>query len=245
MTEGRSLTALLDQARVADPMDRIELRDPIAAYGVAAIPPMREWLEDELLGRFAIRVIGRIAEQPDARISVLAALQDTDPTRLLPDVASDVSDLAARLAGRRSTTRTQPRASGSTEEWPGSRAVSPLELQFHDDMLGIFRLAGEATRRVRADGSIARGYWASYFLRGVRNHGGPAYARQLLRAEGTSDGFRRLTEEHKLELTVEALVLRPEYASLFTDDERAVASDRLARAGYNPAQAQSGIRGPG
>jgi hypothetical protein len=99
-------------------------------------------------------------------------------------------------------------------------------------MLDIFRLAGEATRHPRADGSVARGYWASYLLRGVRNHGGLEYARQLLRKEGTTDGFQRLTDEGRLDLTVEALVLKPEYAQLFSDEERRVAAHRLAQAGY-------------
>lgn len=123
------------------------------------------------------------------------------------------------------------------EKWPGSRAVSAVELRFHDAMLDVFRLAGEATRRTRSDGTTARGYWASYFLRGVRNHGGPDYAHQLLRKEGTTDGFQRLKEEGRLDLTMEALVLRPEYADLFTDEERRVASHRLAEAGYQPLKA--------
>ena len=104
-------------------------------------------------------------------------------------------------------------------------------------MLDVFRLAGEATRRTRSDGTVARGYWASYFLRGVRNHGGPDYAHQLLRKEGTTDGFQRLKEEGRLDLTMEALVLKPEYAELFTDDERRVAAHRLAEAGYQPHEA--------
>jgi hypothetical protein len=107
-------------------------------------------------------------------------------------------------------------------------------------MLSIFTLAGEATRRVRADGSMSRGYWASYFLRGVRNHGGPEYARRLLRREGTTDGFQRLREERRLDLTMEALVLRPEYAELFTAEERQVAAHRLAEAGYQPPDRTSG-----
>ena len=87
-------------------------------------------------------------------------------------------------------------------------------------MLAIFRLAGEATRRPRPDGTFERGYWASYFLRAVRHHGGLAYAHQLLQQEGTTDGFRRLTEEHRLDLTMEAVVLQPEYAELFSATER-------------------------
>jgi hypothetical protein len=101
-------------------------------------------------------------------------------------------------------------------------------------MLDIFRLAGEATRRHRSDGTTVRGYWASYFLRGVRNHGGLAYARQLLHREGTTEGFQRLTEEGRLDLTMEALVLMPEYAELFSDDELRVAAHRLAEAGSQP-----------
>jgi hypothetical protein len=99
-------------------------------------------------------------------------------------------------------------------------------------MLDIFRLAGEATRRPRPDGTTQRGYWASYFLRGVRNHGGPKYARQLLRAADTSAGFQRLTDEGRLDLTVEALVLRPEYEPLFADEDRKIAARRLEEAGY-------------
>src|SRR5258708_16228557 len=106
-------------------------------------------------------------------------------------------------------------------------------------MLDIFRLAGEATRRPRPDGTTQRGYWASYFLRGVRNHGGPDYARQLLRAVGTSAGFQRLTDEGRLDLTVETLVLRPEYEALFTAADRTIAAHRLAEAGYVPAAHRS------
>jgi hypothetical protein len=99
-------------------------------------------------------------------------------------------------------------------------------------MLDIFRLAGEATRQQRPDGTYVRGYWASYFLRGVRNHGGLTYARQLLNATGTTEGFHRLTAEGRLDLTMEALVLRPEYQKLFSPGERQVAASRLARAGH-------------
>jgi 5-methylcytosine-specific restriction protein A len=101
-------------------------------------------------------------------------------------------------------------------------------------MLEIYRRAGEATRRRRADGSFERGYWANYFLRGVRRHGGPAYARQLLRASNTSTGFERLKQEGRLEIAMESLVLHGEFKSLFTQDELRVAAQRLKAAGYFP-----------
>jgi hypothetical protein len=231
------LDGLLKAARGADPGDRIDFRDPIAAYGESAIAAMARWLEDRQLGAFATRVLGKIAQDPVHRTAVVRVLAATDPARMSEPVQRDVAATLAQLRpasrGAGGAERT-PRA--TPEHWPGDRAATGLELRFHDAMLDIFRLAGEATRRTRPDGSVARGYWASYFLRGVRNHGGVAYAHQLLRAEGTSDGFQRLTDERRLDLTVEALVLRDEYVELFNTEERSVAAHRLARAGYQQSR---------
>jgi len=231
------LNELLKDARIADPSDRILYRDRIAAQGAAAIPAMKEWLGDPRYAAFAVRVLERIADEKANRRAVVDALASAD-TGLLPDrIAHDIAQAINRLAGTQVHDVSHPRGSRTQgEHWPGRRTVSSLELRFHDAMLAIFTLAGEATRKRAADGTTIRGYWANYFLRGVRNHGGPDYARQLLRAEGTSDGFQRLTDERRLDLTVEALVLRPEFSDLFTQDERAIAAHRLARAGYQPAR---------
>jgi hypothetical protein len=188
------------------------------------------------LSAFAVRTLEKIAADPSNRRTVLEALGSLDPRGVSEWTSRDVADASARITGK------APRSVGAgghagrepVEQWPGSRVVSPLELRFHDAMLDVFRLAGEATRRTRSDGTIERGYWASYFLRGVRNHGGLDYAHQLLRKQGTTDGFQRLKEEGRLDLTMEALVLRPEYTSLFSDEERRVAAHRLAEAGYQP-----------
>jgi hypothetical protein len=197
---------------------------------------MQEWLDDPRFGAFAVRVLERIADEPSSRHEVLDALASAGRKGLPEHVAHDIAQAIVRLGGKEALGATRPRQRSrpQAELWPGQRIVSPLELRFHDAMLGIFTLAGEATRKRAADGTTIRGYWASYFLRGVRNHGGLDYARRLLRAEGTSDGFQRLTDERRLDLTVEALVLRPEFSSLFTGDERAVAASRLARAGHQP-----------
>jgi hypothetical protein len=230
------LAELLEAARKADPGDRISYRDSIAEHSAAAIPAMAEWTGDQRLGAFAVRVLERIAVDQSLRQAVLDALTSADTQLVTERVANDIAQAIQRLGGAQRR-RVSSRPHGSrleVEQWPGNRAVSPLELRFHDAMLDIFKLAGEATRRQAADGSTIRGYWASYFLRGVRNHGGPNYAHQLLRAEGTSDGFQRLTDERRLDLTVEALVLRPEFSALFTEEERAVAASRLARGGYPP-----------
>lgn len=233
------LKALLEEARRADPSDRILYRDLIAAHGAAAISAMKGWITDARLGAFAVRVLERIAAEPSNRHVVLDALASAGSGALPKPISQDIAQAMDRLGVTQrhgvASSRSGPRSPQG--QWPGQQPVSMLELRFHDAMLSIFTLTGEATRRRAADGSVTRGYWASYFLRGVRNHGGPNYARQLLRAEGTSDGFQRLTDERRLDLTVEALVLRPEFSALFTDDERAVAASRLARAGYQPPRA--------
>jgi hypothetical protein len=231
------LDDLLDAAANADQSERIDWRDPIAEHGQAAIPMIRQWLTNPALGAFAVRVLEKIGERPDDRRAAVAALERIDAAAVPDHVARDIASALDRLGAqrRRASTTESPRA--ASKAWSGYPSASPLEQRFHDDMLDIFRLAGEATRRVRPDGTVERGYWASYFLRGVRNHGGLAYAHQLLREEGTTDGFKRLTAEGRLDLTMEALVLRPQYASLFSESERQVAASRLAGAGYEPPRA--------
>jgi len=44
-----------------------------------------------------------------------------------------------------------------------------------------------------------------------------------LRKDEVSDGFTTLWELRPLDLSVEAYVLRPEYAPLFTEEERGIA----------------------
>lgn len=58
------LEQLLTEARDADPGDRINLRDPIAAHGEVAIDAMTDWLGDSRLAAFAIRVLERIGREP-------------------------------------------------------------------------------------------------------------------------------------------------------------------------------------
>lgn len=218
---------MLSAAEAADPGERIEFRDSIAAFGRESIAPMTSWLGDRRLGAFAVRVLLRIGEQQQHAIAVLDALQSADRYTLTDPLSRDVSDAIARIESSVGTAGSRRARRPRREPWPGNRQPTTLELRFHEAMLDVFRLAGEATRRRRPDGTIARGYWASYFLRGVRSHGGPEYARRLLRMVGTTEGFQRLEEEGRLDLTMEALALRPEYVELFTDTELSIAARRL------------------
>jgi hypothetical protein len=95
--------------------------------------------------------------------------------------------------------------------------MGDLDKQFERDMLEtVYRTAGRET-----------GYWASYFLRAVKRHGGVAAARRMLGKKGLSKGLTTLREKGRLDLAMETLVLRPEYRGLFTDEERAIAARRL------------------
>jgi hypothetical protein len=98
--------------------------------------------------------------------------------------------------------------------------MGELEAQFESEMIErVYRTAGRET-----------GYWASYFLRAVRSHGGVGAARRLLQQKGLSKGLRKLREKDRLDLAMETLVLAPEYQVLFTDEERAIAGRRLTEA---------------
>ncbi|WP_028649416.1 hypothetical protein [Nocardiopsis sp. CNT312] len=76
------------------------------------------------------------------------------------------------------------------------------------------------------------GYTASSFLGMLSDLGPMETARKLLDAPAVSDGFANLRERGRLDLTVEALVLRSEYAPLFSAEQMERAHARLAQFGY-------------
>ena len=95
--------------------------------------------------------------------------------------------------------------------------MEEIAAKFESDMIEkVYRTTGRET-----------GYWASYFLRAVRSHGGVGAARRLLQQKGLSKGLLKLREKDRLDLAMETLVLAPEYTVLFTDDERGIAKRRL------------------
>jgi hypothetical protein len=84
-------------------------------------------------------------------------------------------------------------------------------------------------REVR-DPVTGRPYWANRYRQKLRNDGGVATARYLLRKKGVSDGLKRLAEGGRLDLSVERLVLEPSWNSIFTEEDRVLASDHLSQA---------------
>ena len=105
--------------------------------------------------------------------------------------------------------------------------MTDLAARFEQDMVEkVYRTAGRET-----------GYWAGYFLRAVKRYGGVGAARRALERGGISKGLAKLASLDRLDLAMETLVLDPAYGPLFTDEERAVATERLA-------QARAAPRGP-
>jgi len=94
--------------------------------------------------------------------------------------------------------------------------VGELEGRFEAAMFEIYERAGHEV-----------GYWAGRYLQLVRKRGGLGAARYLLAARVTSDGYARLRDAGRLDLTVEALVLQPEFAPLFSETEQQHARERL------------------
>lgn len=72
----------------------------------------------------------------------------------------------------------------------------------------------------------------------LSEHGGLATARQLLWSDTPSDGFTTLWQHKRFDLTLEAHILRQDFASLFTDEDRQRARDRLEQYGW-PAESRT------
>jgi hypothetical protein len=93
--------------------------------------------------------------------------------------------------------------------------------QFHEAMLSVYKQAKAECN-----------YTATRFLRMVSEHGGLQAAKILLAASGYSDGFTELWRCKRLDITMEALVLKDEWSDLFTQDELNIARKRLKDYGY-------------
>jgi hypothetical protein len=163
-------------------------------------------------------------------IEVHAGAAYVDPIRA--PLAAGGARLAAPLAHLRqgeqvgwyTPTGTAGRAP-VTPRGPVADAAPPpekIERSFHRAMVAIYETAKREL-----------GYNATRFLQMVSEQGGLATAGQLLWSDKPSDGFTTLWSHHRLDLTVEALVLREEYAALFTEVDRQRARDRLELYGWS------------
>lgn len=96
-----------------------------------------------------------------------------------------------------------------------------LEAAFDTAMMDIYH-------RARAEAK----YNASRYLQMLNENRGLQTAQTLLYAQTVSEGYTALWERKRLDLTVEALILEPRWNELFTDEDRAIARNRLNEYGY-------------
>lgn len=70
------------------------------------------------------------------------------------------------------------------------------------------------------------------FRQTVEKYGGVETAKELLRKNRTSDCFQQLADQNRLDLTMEALVVKGKFGTMFTDDEVNRCFETLCDAGY-------------
>ena len=99
--------------------------------------------------------------------------------------------------------------------------MTEVEHRFGEAMFAIYRKAKDI------------GYTPSMFLRMLYDKGALQTARQLINSSQPSDGYTRLWELRRLDLSVEAVVHdNTEWHSLFTQDELDRCKKRLTDYGY-------------
>lgn len=99
--------------------------------------------------------------------------------------------------------------------------MTKLELEFHDEMRNIYKTAKNEL-----------GYKATRLKKMIADIGGVKAAKKLIAKDGGTEGFEILWEYKRLDLSVEALVLKMKYCSLFSEDELELCENRLADFGY-------------
>ena len=99
--------------------------------------------------------------------------------------------------------------------------MTEAERKFNSAMKDIYQIAKREC-----------GYNATRFMQLVAEKGGVAAAKQLISKSGGTDGFATLWECGRLDLSVEACVLKEEFKELFTDEERKICRERLLEFEY-------------
>lgn len=98
--------------------------------------------------------------------------------------------------------------------------MTGLELTFEEDMRLICREANKI------------GYRPRLFAEMLSMKGGLATAKQLIMQDQPTDGFIKLYEKQRLDLTIEHFVIQPKYKELFTEEEIQTSYRRLKEYRY-------------
>ena len=96
-----------------------------------------------------------------------------------------------------------------------------LEEEFNIEMLSLYKKT-----------KIETGYNAAYFLKLITDYGGLNAAKKLLIMGDPAEGFLKLWEIKRLDLSLEVLILTSPWDSLFDATEIACAKKRLEKYGF-------------
>ena len=96
-----------------------------------------------------------------------------------------------------------------------------LQSRFDAAMMDVYRRARDEAN-----------YDAHRFLQMLHEHRGLRTAQMLVDSPTVSQGYTALWERNRLDLTVESLILQPEWQRLFTDEQLGIARERLREYGF-------------
>lgn len=100
--------------------------------------------------------------------------------------------------------------------------MTDVERKFHTDMVDVYRKADKEC-----------GYRATRFLQMLGEKGGVKTAKELISKDGGTEGFLKLWQFGRLDLSIEALVQQEEFRELFTEEELKLCKERLIKYGYD------------
>jgi hypothetical protein len=166
------------------------------------------WRQSHAEGQPLLVIIWRVQECGPGTTGDWPALQDA------------LADAMRRLYGISRPYLTGDAGRPKPETGPELETGELLQ-HFTEEMINSYYLLGEET-----------GYRPESLLKSGGRHGGVETAHRLLRSSQPREELDTLRKIHRLDISVEAFVLKPEYASLFSDEERETARIRLRSRGY-------------
>lgn len=107
--------------------------------------------------------------------------------------------------------------------------MNKLEIEFSNEMVNIYKIAKKEVN-----------YTASRLITLISSIGGVNTAKTLISKGNVTEGFEILWEAKRLDLTVEALVIKEKYAPLFTIEEVESCKDRLKEFEYFHFESNTG-----
>jgi hypothetical protein len=141
-----SLARLLAKVRAADKLNRMDLRDLVAAEGPAAVAPMADWIGHPEYSRFAVRVLERMAQRDATREAAIEALLAGREDAESREVIHDIDEVFVRLGVKRPPAKRPSRAGESeprgTPGQPGRRYWAMRTSQHRPDFVWAELKAG-------------------------------------------------------------------------------------------------------